>query len=92
MGRCIVRNGSDLSEVPSIGGLTYRFLHKEIKDAAQYTTLKKKRLCQRVANQCIYGKTPVRIFISIESFVLLAVESNPEAAFRCGLERTFVVG
>ena len=38
-GDALYEMASDLSEVPSIRGLTYRFLPKEIKHVAQYKTL-----------------------------------------------------
>ena len=48
-----------------------------------------KRACCLRVNKRLFGKTPLEMFISIESLVLLAEEKTPEAAYRLSMKRTF---
>ena len=44
--------------------------------------------CRAAVNKRLYGKAPVEMFVSIESFMLLAQHHTPDAAFRLSLYRT----
>jgi hypothetical protein len=55
----------------------------------KYNRFNTKRACMLRINKRLYGKTPLEMLISMESFVLLAQEDTPEAAYRLSLTRTF---
>ena len=50
---------------------------------------KKRNVCMGAVNKRRDGKTSLEMFFSVESVLLLAKETNPEAAYRKSLERTF---
>ena len=62
---------------------------KEETSRCKDNTIKIKRACMLQINKRLYGKTPLEMLISFESFILLAEEHTPEAAYRLSLKRTF---
>ena len=67
-------------------------VQKVVKDeTARYNknTVRIKRACILEINKRLYGKTPLEMLISFESFIRLAEEETPEAAYRLSLKRTF---
>jgi hypothetical protein len=50
---------------------------------------RKRNVCMRAVNKRRDGKASLEMFFSVESVLLLSKETNPEAAYRKSLERTF---
>ena len=51
--------------------------------------VKIRRACMLQINKRHYGKTPLEMLISFESFYRLAYQETPDAAYRLSLKRTF---